>query len=432
MPLVRPPQQSSASSSGTGAQPQQATLKPCPRPNATQGLKDWLVVTSPKPIPNFDICPGCYNNSFRNTRYDYCISQAPKRPANYSVQCDFSQLWIRFAYSVLYVQGQPDLNLLGEVAAIQRDADSICPNFNMEDPEVKRGNKPSMRRTWYCLRDPKTGNLVEEMTACSDCVLHVNTIFPSLNRIFAPVADGQRLLATCDLMTLGDGYERCLEFIDRMAGIAQHTLETRERDITPLIEFVRKWASVPVCQQGKLVTGQNCYTLSTMGRTEFTVCEECYLKHIEPLHASNPQSPTLSQIKAELPKANGFMCDLFSPRLQSYWSDAVRTNDIQTFRQKLQARNNKMQVVDQQLGRMKQQYQHLTMQKNMHMNQMRIAHMQEKIRNTQWMTSGWTAPPLDFSRSNDQMAKANEVAMQAAVIMDNMTALEREWVQYWR
>jgi hypothetical protein len=432
MPLVRPPtQQSAASSYGTGAQPQQATIKPCPRPNPTQGLNDWLVVTSPKPIPNLDICPGCYNTSFRNTRYDSCISPALKRSANYTVQCDFSQLWIRFAYAVLYVQGQPNLNLLGEMAAIQRDADDICPNFNLEDPEVKKGGKPSMKRTWYCLRDPKTGGMVEELTACSDCVIHINTIFPSLNHIFVPVADGQKLLATCDLMTLGDGQQRYLAYVDNIAEVAQHTLETRERDLTPLIEYARKWAPIPVCGQGKVVTGQKEYSLPTTV-PEFTACEECYTKHIAPLYTTNPQSPILSQIKAREAHPQGFMCDLFSPRLQSYWTDAVNTNDIQTFRQKLQARNAKMQEVDQQLGRMKQQYQQLTLQKNMHMNQMKIAQMQATSRNTQWMASGWIAPPLDFSAANTQMAKASEAEMQAAIIMDNMTALERQFLDYWR
>jgi hypothetical protein len=34
--------------------------------------------------------------------------------------------------------------------------------------------------------------------------------------------------------------------------------------------------------------------------------------------------------------------------------------------------------------------------------------------------------------SNAQLAKASEKAMQAAIIQDNMTALEKEWANYWK
>jgi hypothetical protein len=194
--------------------------------------------------------------------------------------CDFSFLWVRLAYMWLFQQGQPDLSLLGEISSIQRDKDGICPNFNMEDTEVKKGGKPAVTRTWYSLRDPKTGSLVEEMTACSDCVAHINIIFPCLKRIFAPVADGQALLATCDLMTQGNGQQRCLEYVDKIASVAEITLETKTRDVTPLIDFVKKWAPVPVCQKGNSVKGEKQYCLSSMA-SEFTACEDCYLKHVE-------------------------------------------------------------------------------------------------------------------------------------------------------
>jgi hypothetical protein len=297
----------------------------------------------------------------------------------------------------LFQQGQPDLSLLGEVAGIQRDKDGVCPNFNMEDPEVQKGGRPAVKRTWYCLRDPKTGSMVEEMTACSDCVAHINVIFPCLRRMFAPIADGQALLATCDLMTQGNGQQRCLEYVDKIASVAESTLNTKERDVTPLIDFVKKWAPVPVCQKGKLVQGEKQYSFATMG-SDFTACEDCYLKHVEPLYSNSPQPAILSQFRAEGPHPNGFMCDLFSPRLQGYFTDACRTNDLSTLRQKVQARYNKRQELDIQLGRMKQEFQQLKMQENMHMNQMRIAQSQARMASTQWSVSGWSAPPVSAKR----------------------------------
>ncbi|KAI4706213.1 hypothetical protein J4E89_008946 [Alternaria sp. Ai002NY15] len=365
----------------------------CKRSNFTQGHNDWLQIKSPRAIPNFDICPDCYNTSFRNTRYASFISAGPAKPAKMSVVCDFSFLWVRLAYMWLFQMGQPDLSLLGEVSSIDPDRDGICPNFNMEDPVVKSGGRPEVVRTWYCLQDPKTGSLVEEMTACSFCVAHINVLFPCLKRTFAPIANGQRLLATCDLMTQGNGQQRCVEIVDQMAAVAQSTLETKTRDITPLIDFVKKWGPVPACQQGKLVSGQKQYSFPSVV-PEFTACEECYVRHIEPLYSQSPQPAILAQLEEQEAKPGGFLCDLFSPRLQSYFTDASRTNDISTFRQKLMARNNKMQEIEIQLRRMKQEIQQLKAQERMHRNQMIVAQSQARIRSTQWAVSGWSAPPV--------------------------------------
>jgi hypothetical protein len=398
MPLVRPPPLPPRPSSDSAAPQtkQSPTLGLCRRSKFTQGHNDWLQIKSPRPIPNFDICPDCYNTSFRNTRYASLISAGPAKLANSSCVCDFSFLWVRLAYMWLFQQGQPDLSLLGEVASIQEDKDGICPNFNMEDPEVKNGGRPTVTRTWYCIQDPKTGSLVEEMTACSFCVTHVNVIFPCLKRMFVPAVNGQRLQGTCDLMTQANGQQRCMEYIDQIASVAQSTLETKTRDLTPLIDFVRKWGPVPTCQQGKLVLGQKQYSFpSTV--PEFTACEECYLKHIAPLYSNSPQPAILSHLEEKEPQNGGFLCDLYSPRLQSYFTDACRTNDISTFRQKLTARNNKMQEVEIQLGRMKQQIQQLKVQERMHRNQMIVAQSQARMSSMQWAVSGWSAPPVSIN-----------------------------------
>ncbi|KAF1944666.1 hypothetical protein EJ02DRAFT_452271 [Clathrospora elynae] len=432
MPLVRPPTQQSTSSSSVTAQTNGLPIfKPCPRSNFVAGHNDWLAVTSPKPFLDFDICPDCYNTSFHNTRYQACISPSPAKLENVGTKCDFSERWIRNAFAWLFIQCQPDLNLMGEVASIQRDEDGVCPNFNFEDPEVKKGGRPAVKRTWYCLQDPKTGTLVEELTACSDCVEHIKLIFPCLKSIFAPVADGQKLLATCDMMTIGDGEARCLEYFDSLASVAQATLETGTRDITPLIEYIKTWAPVPICQKGNAVAGQKRYSLPTT-IPEFTACEECYLKHIAPNLAMSPPPIIVSQLQYDMPATGaGFMCDLFSPRLQQYWKDAALTNDVATYRQKLIARNNKMQEINLQLGRMKQEYQQLKMQSEMHIQQCRIEQMRATTANMAWMSTGWIGPPIDWGATNAQMSRGGEFAIKAAMTLDKMTALEKEWADYW-
>jgi len=355
----------------------------------------------------------------------------PAKPKGYRRQCDFSMDWTRVAYLWLYQRNQPDLSLLGAVAAIQPDKDGICPNLNSEDAQVKQGGKPEVTRTWYCLLDPKTGAPFEEFTVCSHCVSHVSTLFPCLSRIFVAINDGQKLLATCDLMNLGDARQRGLEYLDQIAKTAETTLETKTRDLGPLIEYIRKWAPVPVCTKAKPVFNQTQYSLPTT-IPDFAACQECYQKHILPLYSQSPRPALLSDIKAQEPSQRGFICDLFSPRLQAYFNDAVRTNDMVTFRQKLMARGEKMREIEIQLMRMSQECRQLKIQANTHMSQMRIAQMQATSASTRWMATGWIAPPIDWSATNAQMAKANEKTIQAAVIEDNMTALENEWVQFWK
>ena len=393
MPLVRPPPQSTSSPTDTLHTKQRATFGPCPRPNYVPGHDDWLQITSPKRYPDFDICPSCYNTSLRNTRYGPYISPTGPKPETISTRCDFSDLWNRIAYAWLFTQNAPDLTLMGNVAAIQHDEDGICPNLNHEDPEVKNGGNPATTRTWYCLRDPKTDTLIEDLTVCSDCVGHINLIFPCLNGIFRPVAGGQKLLATCDLITLGDRQARFLEYLDRIIDVAEKTLENGTRDVSPLTEYIKTWAAIPICTKGGIVTGEKRYSLpSTV--PEFTACEECYTKYIQPLLNSSPPPRILSQLEVSVPTTGSYTCDLYTPRLQQYFQEACTTNDLQGYRQKLMARNTKAQEVKIQLTRMKQECQQLKVQSKMHMNMMQMEQTSAMVSSMAWSTSSWGAPPV--------------------------------------
>lgn len=392
MPLVQPPQ-STPTSSATLHPRRLPDLAQCPRPEFVAAHNDWLQITSPKAFPDFDICPDCYNTSFRGTRYGPCISKAALKPDNISTRCDFSDLWNRIAYAWLFTQNVPDLTLMGNVAGIQPDADGTCPNLNLEDLEVKKGGKPAVTRTWYCIHDPKSNSLVEDLTVCSDCVLHINLIFPCLSGIFTPVADGQKLLATCDLMMLGGGQARCLDYLDRIIEVAEKTLQTGFRDVAPLVEYIKKWAPIPFCKKGGIAGGEKRYSLPSIV-PEFTVCEECYMRHIHPLYNRSPQPRILSQLQPSIPDTGGFTCDLYSTRLQQYFKEATDTNDLQGYRQKLVARNAKMQEVKIQLERMKQEYEQLKMQSEMHMSMMQIEQMSAMSSSLAWTTSSWSAPPV--------------------------------------
>ncbi|KAH7396456.1 hypothetical protein BKA66DRAFT_409243 [Pyrenochaeta sp. MPI-SDFR-AT-0127] len=431
MPLIRtPPQIPTSSSSEAQHAKQLPTLGECPRPNFVAEHNDWLQIIRPIPFPDFDICPDCYNTSFRNTSYGPCISTVPPKPENVSTRCDFSDLWNRIAYAWLYTQNAPDLTLMGSVSEIQHDEDGACPNLNLEDTEVKKGGKPAVTRKWYCLFDPRTNVLVEDLTICADCVAHINLICPGLNGIFRPVDNGRKLLATCDLMMLGAGQARCVDYLDQIINVAEKTLQTGVRNVTPLVEYIKKWAPIPFCQKGSVVAGEKRFTLpSTV--PEFTACEECYTKHIRPLYSESPQPYILSQMQSSVASTGGFTCDLYSPRLQQYFQDAHSTNNLQDYRQKLVARNNKLQEVKLQLERMKQEYRQLKAQSEMHMQLMQMEQATAMSASLAWTTSSWSAPPIDWRASNAQMNQGSQMAVQAAMVLDNIKLLEKEWAEYW-
>lgn len=397
MPLVRPPPETTASPSQTTAPPSKPKTQfaACKRTAYQTKLRDWFHITSPTPFPNFDICPDCYNTSIKPTSYARFISPAPPRPDNVGIRCDFSDLWVRIAFAWLYIQNVPDLTLIGRVAELQ-DPEGLCPNLDQENEEVKKGEKKADTRTWYCLQDPKTGQLIEDLTICSHCVSHINLIMPCLRGIFGMAVGGQKVLATCDLMNVGHATGRFLKYIDQFTDVAESTLKTGTRDISPLTEYVKKWALVPVCRKWEVVKGEKCWSMSSVV-PEFTVCEECYLEHIQPLYSAfaSPQPSILLQLTSSpVAPPNGFKCQLYSPRLQQYFKDACSTNDLQTLRQKIIQRNQKFQEVRTKLDHMRAQYEQQKMQMNMQLEMMRMERTNAMTRSLAWTVSGWGAAPV--------------------------------------
>ncbi|KAJ4366157.1 hypothetical protein N0V83_007792 [Neocucurbitaria cava] len=431
MPLIRPPPPSTSSPTPTSPKQQLPTLAPCPRPDYVANKDDWFQITSPKPFPDLDICSSCYNTSFCNTRYGGCISKAPPKPENVSTRCDFSDTWCRIAYLWLFKQNAPDLDLLGSVAAIRHDEDGACPNLDLTNPEAKNGAKPPVTRTWSCLYDPKTNSLVEDLTVCSDCVAHIHLMFPCLRGIFCPVANGQKLLATCDFFMRGIRQPRFLEYVDNFTNLAEKTLETGTRDVSPLIEHIRKWAPIPSCMRGAVVAGEKRYALpSTVA--DFTACQECYMKYVQPLPSKSPPPQIVSQLESSIPPpGSGFTCDLYSPRLQQYFQDAATSNDIQAYRQKLVARSNKLQEINLQIRNLRQEHRQLKAQSDMHMSMMRMEQTSAMTTSMAWSVSSWSAPPIDWRASNAHMSQGNQLALQAAMRLDSITMLEAEWAEHW-
>lgn len=393
MPLVKPSLPPRASSSVDQPEQPSPTFGPCPRTNFVSGVTNWFHITTPKPFPDVDICEDCYNTSFRNTRYGRCISQSPPKPTDLATRCDFSDNWNRIAYLWLWSQESPDLTLLGSTASVPHD--EVCPNLNLQDPaaDVQKPGKPSATRTWYCLPDPSTGLLIEDLTVCSDCVARINHIFPCLDRIFQPVANGQKLEATCDLITARDSSTREQEYVSQIFDTALETLKTRTRDLRPLADFLKKWAPIPTCSKGQNTPpGTRSYTFPK-SMPYYAACEECYTKHVLPLLESGSPPVILKEMSPTV-CPNGFVCDLYSPRLLQYFRDACSSYNIETYKQRILARETKMQEYNVKLEQMALQLQQFNRQSRIYQMQMQSARSQETVRSMQWNSSVYRAPPV--------------------------------------
>lgn len=365
MPLLNPSLPPRPSSSNNPRSKREPTFADCSRTTFTSGQTDWFHITTPRHFSNVDICLQCYNASFKNSQYAHCISKARPKPANVGTKCDFSIHWNRIAYCWLFMQNAQDLNLLGTVAEMASSDEGACPNLDFQDSDVQQGKKPTMTRTWYCLSDPDTGGFIEDLTVCSDCVERINIIFPCLKRIFQPVANGRRLQATCDLLTIGDGVARSQAYVNQILDLATTTIQTKTRDTRPLANYIKKWAPIPVCAKSKHVPqGATSYTFPT-SMPNFAACLDCYTTHVLPLLESASPPWCLREMKPNV-SPTGFVCDLYSPRLLQFFNEACASNDMATYRRKIMEREQRMQEYNLKLEQMRLQHQQFDRQAQLH------------------------------------------------------------------
>lgn len=420
MPLVKPDLPPRPSPSAKQQKGQPPVLVPCPRSKFETGHTDWYNITSPKAFQGVDICTTCYDGTFRNTPYAGCLTRSPSKPKDIVTRCDHSDTWNRAATYWLFVQSAPDLSLLGTVAALPPDEDGYCPNINMQYPEPKQEDSPTATRTWYCLSDATTGTLIEDLTVCSACVGRVNVMFPSLRGIFRSVANGQKVQATCDLLTAKKSGNRGECYLEKMIEAAQQHLKTGHLDTRPLTDFVKKWAPIPVCMGAEPnLSGTRAWTFPK-SIPHYAVCDECYTFHVLPLlESDNP--PTILKELSPTTYPSGYVCDLYSPRLLQYFKDAVASYNLEAYKQRypprhcrssepivaakltdgdrLMAREAKSKEYKLKIDQLRLQHRQYEQQARIFGMQQRTAETQERIRAMQWNSSAYYAPPVcgDFS-----------------------------------
>jgi hypothetical protein len=146
-----------------------------------KGHNDWYILSDPR-AANFDVCPTCYNKTVASTPYAQYFKPSPPKPADGAVRCDFSKLWVRWAWSyILTNRGDPCL--LDTVANI-KVPDGPCP-----------GDKSEVRN-WHSIVNPSDGKVSRDFTACSLCTASILAILPRLIGIFEPAGKSK---AQCDL-----------------------------------------------------------------------------------------------------------------------------------------------------------------------------------------------------------------------------------------
>ena len=132
--------------------------------------------------------------------------------------------------------------------------------------------------------------------------------------VFGAAAGGASCPATCDLMVPNS--QRSLNYIDQIVEVAEKTLKTGYRDLTPAAKYIEKYALLPECPKNKTVKNVGCYSMPS-SVPEFTVCQECYTEVI--LHEVQKGAPLARQVStAPSIPPDGFSCQLYSPRTRQF------------------------------------------------------------------------------------------------------------------
>lgn len=387
MGLIKPKAQSTtAAGDGPDVPP---PFVACPRKDFTPGRQDWITLSDPR-FSDFDICPTCYQKCIAPTRYANQFKNSAPKPAEVSTCCDFASFWVRLAWQWLYKMSQPDVSLLSIIGSV-KSPDGPCPT------DATTFERKSAVRKWYTIRHPSTGQLLDDFTMCSDCVLHLESLLPPLKGFFI-LASPYECEATCDLR--GEG-KRTAKYIDLMIDAAALAIQQGRRDVTPLADYIALVASVPECGQAKGIANNRCHMINHNG--EFITCEECYLEVVKPnLHT--PGWP-LARLFSPTPEHcdDGAQCDIWSPHMREVWEEANKRNDFSWLETVYKERNAKNEELGAKLLPLRKRWNQLIQQKNMHSSLARVQNQMATSSMIAGVYGGWRAT-VSFSSRKGKIA----------------------------
>jgi hypothetical protein len=289
-------------------------LPPCPRSVPAAGHYDWYTVVG---MPQLDICPSCMTILGASRFRDQFIPSTSMVPGQRTL-CDFSRPWMRNAWSQIIKQRRNSLEMIHQVVH-NSETTKPCPG------------KGSDVRAWYRLPDPKTGNIVPNFDACSECVRSVEIIFPQLRGIFK--RSGALVQErTCDLNTQSRRFAEYLNLLDA-AALRYDVEHLREPNIQAFVDYARKTARVRECTRDDMVMAQLWHFIP--GLPEFTICEECFNQVVWPV-ADQAVASSVNRTLQLVPGTHhgmGISCQLYSERMRKKFLEAVKYADFDFLRQ---------------------------------------------------------------------------------------------------
>ncbi|KAF1836030.1 hypothetical protein BDW02DRAFT_567487 [Decorospora gaudefroyi] len=309
-------------------------LPSCPRSTEPGRYDDWYSLQGCK---GFDICPSCYEGVFADTPYDVNFKQIWLHDWPPEKKCDFSNPWVRLAWSLTVKQRRKSLDLLYALADIA-DRSRPCPGDRAVGTD---------RVNWYGIPDQRDGLHVSNFAICSCDRRIVEALFPSLRGYFTKLSTGysasfqDRYL--CSLRTSSRRFPKYVELLQEIDADAQ--AHGQRPDINRFIRLARDNAFKGECARDKTSIRKPWHFIPSL--PEFTVCEECYDELIWPATQSKTTPPTLPRlfnnsiqlVPGEDPDA-GTSCCLYSPRMRRVWEVAVREEDLKYLERHARERKN--------------------------------------------------------------------------------------------
>lgn len=237
-------------------------LPSCPRSTFSAEPDDWYTLVG---NDLFHLCSTC-RTAVEDTGYDRHFTPMAPLPPGTRIRCDFSKPWIRMAWLLTQKENLPHVNLLHSFAYII-SREQPCP-----------GNTGSAKHDWYKLYDPETRREITNFDVCSFCVRSVENLFPNLKGIFIPAPRDERK-RICDLTTDSPRFAAYADTLESISNEAR--VYRRPANMARFITLARQNASVRPCPENIITYNRPWHFIPNL--PEFTICEECFEKHVVPI-----------------------------------------------------------------------------------------------------------------------------------------------------
>jgi hypothetical protein len=295
-----------------------APLPSCPRTTSTRGRNDWLTLPN---CPSFDICPSCFNSSIAPTEFRSHFVQAPVRPPDAAVFCDFgSSPWYRIAWLLTLKEKRQSLKLFYGLANIAAH----------EQPCL---GKHEAVRKWHSIIDPKTGGSIHNFDVCYSCVKSVEILLPAIKGVFIRTDSHGPSLRVCDLRFDSKRFIQYFDALEITADRADYRDE--DPDTRDLASLTRRFAKLDECQASTDLLDKKWHIITQL--PEFTVCPECFHEIVQPEADDRKPIPLLfcKEPKRVLGKV---ACQLYSAKMRGIFRTAVDADDYKLLASKARER----------------------------------------------------------------------------------------------